>query len=161
MGRVVGIDLGTTNSVVAVMEGGKPVVIANAEGMRTTPSVVGINKEEERLVGQMARRQSVLDPQNTFYGVKRFIGRKYGELNPDSKQVPYTIRKDENDFTLGPIEPISQRGRCRLIQNALHIKTRNAARITSRLSLRVIKVGGHRNHRTRDGLSQIATGFIN
>ncbi len=95
MGRVVGIDLGTTNSVVAVMEGGKPVVIANAEGMRTTPSVIGINKEEERLVGQMARRQSVLDPQNTFYGVKRFIGRKYGELNPESKQVPYTIRKDE------------------------------------------------------------------
>ena len=95
MGRVVGIDLGTTNSVVAVMEGGKPVVIANAEGMRTTPSVVGINKEGERLVGQMARRQSVLDPQNTFFGVKRFIGRKYGELSPESKRVPYTIRKDE------------------------------------------------------------------
>ena len=95
MGRVVGIDLGTTNSVVAVMEGGKPVVIANAEGMRTTPSVVGINKEGERLVGQMARRQSVLDPQNTFFGVKRFIGRKYSELSPESKRVPYTIRKDE------------------------------------------------------------------
>lgn len=95
MGRVVGIDLGTTNSVVAVMEGGKPVVIANAEGMRTTPSVVGINKEGERLVGQMARRQSVLDPQNTFFGVKRFIGRRYGELSPESKRVPYTIRKDE------------------------------------------------------------------
>ncbi len=95
MGRVVGIDLGTTNSVVAVMEGGKPVVIANAEGMRTTPSVVGINKEGERLVGQMARRQAVLDPQNTFFGVKRFIGRRYGELSPESKRVPYTIRKDE------------------------------------------------------------------
>ena len=95
MGKVVGIDLGTTNSVVAVMEGGKPIVIANAEGMRTTPSVVGFSKDGERLVGQMARRQSVLNPQNTFYGVKRYIGRKYGELSPESKRVPYTIRKDE------------------------------------------------------------------
>jgi len=95
MGKVVGIDLGTTNSVVAVMEGGKPIVIANAEGMRTTPSVVGFNKDGERLVGQMARRQAVLNPQNTFYGVKRFIGRKYTETSPESKRVPYTIRKDE------------------------------------------------------------------
>jgi len=96
MGKVVGIDLGTTNSVVAVMEGGKPVVIANAEGMRTTPSVVGFSKEGERLVGQMARRQTVLNPQNTFYAVKRFIGRKYAELSPDSKRVAYTIRRDDN-----------------------------------------------------------------
>ena len=95
MGKVVGIDLGTTNSVVAVMEGGKPVVIANAEGMRTTPSVVGFSKEGERVVGQMARRQTVLNPQNTFYAVKRFIGRKYTELSPESKRVPYTIRRDE------------------------------------------------------------------
>ncbi len=95
MGKVVGIDLGTTNSVVAVMEGGKPVVIANAEGMRTTPSVVGFSKEGEKVVGQMARRQTVLNPQNTFFAVKRFIGRQYGELNADSKRVPYTIRKDE------------------------------------------------------------------
>ncbi len=95
MGKVVGIDLGTTNSVVAVMEGGKPVVIANAEGMRTTPSVVGFSKDGERLVGQMARRQIELNPQNTFYGIKRFMGRKYAELSPQSKQVPYTIRKDE------------------------------------------------------------------
>ncbi|ALF54562.1 molecular chaperone DnaK [Nostoc piscinale CENA21] len=95
MGKVVGIDLGTTNSVVAVMEGGKPVVIANAEGMRTTPSVVGFSKDGERVVGQMARRQTVLNPQNTFFAVKRFIGRKYGELSPESKRVPYTIRKDD------------------------------------------------------------------
>ncbi|MEH2455522.1 molecular chaperone DnaK [Nostoc sp.] len=95
MGKVVGIDLGTTNSVVAVMEGGKPMVIANAEGMRTTPSVVGFSKEGERVVGEMARRQTILNPQNTFFAVKRFIGRKYGELSPDSKRVPYTIRKDE------------------------------------------------------------------
>ncbi len=95
MGKVVGIDLGTTNSVVAVMEGGKPVVIANAEGMRTTPSVVGFSKDGERVVGQMARRQTVLNPQNTFFAVKRFIGRKYSELSPESKRIPYTIRKDE------------------------------------------------------------------
>jgi len=97
MGKVVGIDLGTTNSVVAVMEGGKPVVIANAEGMRTTPSVVAFSKEGERLVGQMARRQGVLNPQNTFYGIKRFVGRRYSELNPESKRVPYTIRRDPED----------------------------------------------------------------
>ncbi|MFO8041258.1 MAG: molecular chaperone DnaK [Sodalinema sp.] len=95
MARVVGIDLGTTNSVVAVMEGGKPVVIANAEGMRTTPSVVGFSKDGERLVGQLARRQTVLNPQNTFYAIKRFVGRKYTELDPVSKRVPYTIRRDD------------------------------------------------------------------
>ena len=95
MGKVVGIDLGTTNSVVAVMEGGKPVVIANAEGMRTTPSVVGFSKDEELVVGQLARRQAVLNPQNTFYGIKRYMGRRYSELQPESKKVPYTIRRDE------------------------------------------------------------------
>ncbi|NJM97977.1 MAG: molecular chaperone DnaK [Phormidesmis sp. RL_2_1] len=96
MGKVVGIDLGTTNSVVAVMEGGKPVVIANAEGMRTTPSVVAFSKEGEKLIGQAARRQSVLNPQNTFYAIKRFVGRKYDELSPDSKRVPYTVRRGES-----------------------------------------------------------------
>ena len=95
MGKVVGIDLGTTNSVVAVMEGGKPVVIANAEGMRTTPSVVGFSKDGERLVGQLARRQTISNPQNTFYAVKRYIGRNYAELGADSKRVAYTIRRDE------------------------------------------------------------------
>ena len=95
MGKVVGIDLGTTNSVVAVMEGGKPTVIANSEGMRTTPSVVGFNKDGELVVGQLARRQSVLNPENTFYGVKRFVGRQYAELQPESKRVPYTIKRDE------------------------------------------------------------------
>ncbi|ERT05357.1 chaperone protein DnaK [Lyngbya aestuarii BL J] len=95
MGRVVGIDLGTTNSVVAVMEGGKPIVIANSEGMRTTPSVVGFTREGERIVGQMARRQAILDPQNTYFGVKRLMGNKYTDLNPASKRVPYTVRRDE------------------------------------------------------------------
>lgn len=96
MGRVVGIDLGTTNSVVAIMEGGKPVAIANSEGMRTTPSVVGFNKDGELVVGQMARRQAVLNPQNTFYAIKRFMGRKYAELQPEIKRVPYTIRRDDS-----------------------------------------------------------------
>jgi molecular chaperone DnaK len=97
MGKVVGIDLGTTNSVIAVMEGGKPVVIANAEGGRTTPSVVAFGKDGERLIGQLARRQAVLNPLNTFYAFKRFMGRKYTELNADSKRVPYAIRRDEGD----------------------------------------------------------------
>jgi molecular chaperone DnaK len=97
MGKIVGIDLGTTNSVVAVMEGGKPVVIANVEGSRITPSVVGFGKEGERLIGQLARRQAVLNPQNTFFGIKRYIGRKYSELTPESKRVPYTIRRDQSD----------------------------------------------------------------
>lgn len=97
MGRVVGIDLGTTNSVVAVMEGGKPLVIPNSEGSRTTPSVVGFNKDGELVVGQMAWRQAVLNPKNTYHGIKRFIGRKYGELSEQSKGVPYTIRRDELD----------------------------------------------------------------
>jgi molecular chaperone DnaK len=95
MGKVVGIDLGTTNSVIAVMEGGKPVVIANQEGGRTTPSVVAFGKDGERLIGQLARRQTVLNPLNTFYAFKRFMGRKYAELNADSKRVPYTIRRDD------------------------------------------------------------------
>ncbi len=95
MGKVVGIDLGTTNSVIAVMEGGQPTVIANAEGTRTTPSVVAFTKDGERLVGQMARRQGVLNPENTFYSVKRFIGRRYKELNPESLQVAYKVSQDE------------------------------------------------------------------
>ena len=96
MGKVVGIDLGTTNSVVAVMEGGKPVVIANAEGMRTTPSVVAFSKEGEKLIGDAARRQAILNPQNTFYAIKRFVGRKYDELSSESKRVPYTVRRGES-----------------------------------------------------------------
>ena len=95
MGKIVGIDLGTTNSVVAVMEGGKPIVIANSEGSRTTPSVVSFTKDGERLVGQMARRQAVLNPDNTFYSVKRFIGRKHSELSTENKRVPYTILRDD------------------------------------------------------------------
>ena len=91
MGKVVGIDLGTTNSVVAVMEGGKPSVIANAEGFRTTPSVVAYAKNGDRLVGQIAKRQAVMNPENTLYSVKRFIGRRHDEVNNESSEVPYKV----------------------------------------------------------------------
>jgi molecular chaperone DnaK len=95
MGRIVGIDLGTTNSVVAVLEGGRPQVIANAEGTRTTPSVVGFNRDQELLVGQPARRQLVLNPRNTFANLKRFVGRSWDELDDDSLAVPYTVRAND------------------------------------------------------------------
>ena len=93
MGKVVGIDLGTTNSCVSVMEGGKPTVIANAEGFRTTPSVVAYTKNQDQLVGQIAKRQAVMNPDNTFYSVKRFIGRRVDEVNEESKEVSYGIEK--------------------------------------------------------------------
>jgi molecular chaperone DnaK len=94
MGKVVGIDLGTTNSVVAVMEGGKPTVIPNAEGFRTTPSVIAYTKNGDRLVGQIAKRQAVINPDNTFYSVKRFIGRKSDEVSEELKQVSYIVKTD-------------------------------------------------------------------
>ena len=93
MGKVVGIDLGTTNSCVSVMEGGKPTVIANAEGFRTTPSVVAYTKNQDKLVGQIAKRQAVMNPENTFYSVKRFIGRRVDEVNEESKEVSYGVEK--------------------------------------------------------------------
>lgn len=91
MAKVVGIDLGTTNSCVAVMEGGKPTVIANAEGFRTTPSVVAYAKNGDRLVGQIAKRQAVMNPENTFYSVKRFIGRRYDEVTNELTEVSYKV----------------------------------------------------------------------
>ncbi|HIK26504.1 MAG: molecular chaperone DnaK [Oscillatoriaceae bacterium SKW80] len=91
MGKVVGIDLGTTNSCVAVMEGGKPTVIANAEGFRTTPSVVAFTKNGDRLVGQIAKRQAVMNPENTFYSVKRFIGRRFDEVTHETTEVSYKV----------------------------------------------------------------------
>ncbi|MBS1957013.1 MAG: molecular chaperone DnaK [Cyanobacteria bacterium SZAS-4] len=92
MTKAVGIDLGTTNSVVAVMEGGKPIVIANTEGARTTPSIVAFTKTGERLVGQLARRQSVLNPESTIYSIKRFIGRRFDEVSEEMKTVSYKVR---------------------------------------------------------------------
>src|SRR5450631_3921606 len=91
MSKIIGIDLGTTNSVVSVMEGGQPVVIPNQEGGRTTPSVVGFAKNGERLVGQVAKRQAVTNPTNTVFSIKRFMGRKSGEVSEEMKMVPYTV----------------------------------------------------------------------
>lgn len=96
MGKVVGIDLGTTNSVVAAIEGGKPSVITNIEGFRTTPSIVAYTKKQELLVGQIAKRQAVINPENTFFSVKRFIGSKEVEVSNESKQLPYKVTKDQN-----------------------------------------------------------------
>src|SRR5438105_4329180 len=97
MSKIIGIDLGTTNSVVAVMEGNEPKVIVNAEGSRLTPSVVGFAKNGERLVGQVAKRQAVTNPENTVFSIKRFMGRKYEEVNEEMKMVPYKVTRAPND----------------------------------------------------------------
>ena len=95
-GKVIGIDLGTTNSVVAVMEGGQPTVIVNQEGARLTPSVVAFSKDGERLVGQVAKRQAVTNPDNTVFSIKRFMGRKFEEVSSETKRVPYTVSRADN-----------------------------------------------------------------
>jgi molecular chaperone DnaK len=97
MSKIIGIDLGTTNSVVAVMQGGEPTVIPNQEGARTTPSVVAITKSGERLVGQVAKRQSITNPENTVYSIKRFIGRRFDEVQEEAKRVPYKVVKGPHD----------------------------------------------------------------
>ena len=96
MSKIIGIDLGTTNSVVAVMEGGEPVVITNPEGSRITPSVVGFTKSGERLVGQVAKRQAVTNPENTIFSIKRFMGRKFDEVSEEMKMVPYSVQRASN-----------------------------------------------------------------
>src|SRR5881409_3446039 len=96
--KIIGIDLGTTNSVVAVMEGGDPVVIPNAEGGRVTPSVVAFTKDGERLVGQVAKRQAVTNPQNTVFSIKRFMGRRINEVTQETKRVPYKVVSGPNDL---------------------------------------------------------------
>src|SRR5512136_973525 len=96
MAKILGIDLGTTNSCMSVMEGGEPVVLENSEGARTTPSIVAFTKSGERLVGQAAKRQAVTNPENTVFSVKRFMGRKYDEIGEESKRVPYKIVKAAN-----------------------------------------------------------------
>jgi molecular chaperone DnaK len=98
MPKVIGIDLGTTNSVVAVMEGGEPKVIPNEEGGRTTPSVVAFTKDGQRLVGQIARRQAITNPQNTIFSIKRFMGRRFSEVTSEMKLVPYTVKAGKNDM---------------------------------------------------------------
>ncbi|MGH9803644.1 MAG: Hsp70 family protein, partial [Candidatus Acidiferrales bacterium] len=96
MGKIIGIDLGTTNSVVAVMQGGEPVVTPNQEGSRLTPSVVGFTKSGERLVGQVAKRQAITNPENTVYSIKRFMGRRHDEVQTEIKQVPYKVVASSN-----------------------------------------------------------------
>src|SRR5438046_3328427 len=97
MAKVLGIDLGTTNSCMAVMEGGDPAVLENSEGSRTTPSIVAFSKTGERLVGQAAKRQAVTNPQNTIYSIKRFMGRKFNEVNEEMKIVPYKVAHGDAD----------------------------------------------------------------
>src|SRR5437016_1166379 len=94
MAKIIGIDLGTTNSCVAVMEGGEPKVIPNEEGGRTTPSVVGFTKTGERLVGQVAKRQAITNPENTVYSIKRFMGRRFDEVTEEMKMVPYKVERE-------------------------------------------------------------------
>src|SRR5436305_11401439 len=100
MGKIIGIDLGTTNSCVAVMEAGQPTVIANQEGQRTTPSVVAFTKTGERLVGQVAKRQAITNPENTIYSIKRFIGRRFDEVNEEMKMVPYKVERDGDNVSI-------------------------------------------------------------
>lgn len=100
MGKIIGIDLGTTNSCVAVMEGGEPVVIPNSEGSRTTPSVVAFSKNGERLVGQVAKRQAITNPTNTIYSIKRFMGRRHSEVKRERESVPYTVVSGKNDVAV-------------------------------------------------------------
>src|SRR6187549_2356156 len=96
MGKIIGIDLGTTNSVVAAMEGGEPQVIPNAEGSRITPSVVAFSKSGERLVGQVAKRQAITNPSNTVFSIKRFMGRKFSEVTEEMKMVPFSVAPAAN-----------------------------------------------------------------
>ncbi|HVV71865.1 MAG TPA: Hsp70 family protein, partial [Verrucomicrobiae bacterium] len=96
MGKIIGIDLGTTNSVVAVMEAGQPTVIANQEGARTTPSVVAFTKSGDRLVGQVAKRQAITNPEQTIFSIKRFMGRNYNEVSEEMKMVPYKVVRGDN-----------------------------------------------------------------
>ena len=108
MGKIVGIDLGTTNSVVGVIEAGRPVIIASSEGTRTTPSIVGFTKDSEIVIGDQARRQMVLNPKNTFFNLKRFVGREWDELDETSISVPYNIKSNDNG-NVRVLSPFTQR----------------------------------------------------
>src|SRR5438445_230368 len=100
MAKTIGIDLGTTNSVVAVMEGGEPKVIPNEEGSRTTPSVVAFSKTGEILVGQVAKRQAITNPENTIYSIKRFMGRRYEEVRDEMKMVPFKVEPESDHVVI-------------------------------------------------------------
>ncbi|NCO69766.1 MAG: Hsp70 family protein, partial [Acidobacteria bacterium] len=104
MSRIIGIDLGTTNSVVAVMEGGKPTVITNQEGNRTTPSVVGFTRTGERPVGQVAKRQAITNPTNTIFSIKRFMGRRFDEVQQEIRMFPFHVTSGDNDTARVEVE---------------------------------------------------------
>ena len=104
MGKTVGIDLGTTNSVVAALEGGEPTVIPNAEGSRTTPSVVAFTKDGERLVGAPAKRQAIINPENTVYSIKRFMGRRFEEVENERGIVPYKVKEGRNGMAVVEVD---------------------------------------------------------
>jgi molecular chaperone DnaK len=95
-GKVIGIDLGTTNSCVSILEGGQPTVIPNSEGGRTTPSVIGFTKTGERVIGNPAKRQAITNPKNTVYSIKRFMGRRYEEVSEERSRVPYEVMRGDN-----------------------------------------------------------------
>ena len=100
MGKIIGIDLGTTNSCVAIMEGGQPVVIQNSEGQRTTPSIVAFTDKGERLVGQPAKNQMITNPENTVYSIKRFMGRRFGEVREEIRRVPFIVTESGDDVRI-------------------------------------------------------------
>src|SRR5436309_4168889 len=108
MAKVIGIDLGTTNSCMAVMEGGEPLVLENSEGKRTTPSVVAFSKTGERLVGEAAKRQAITNPRNTVYSIKRFMGRKFDEVQEEIKRVPYKVVRAANGDVAVEVDTESQ-----------------------------------------------------
>jgi molecular chaperone DnaK len=129
MAKILGIDLGTTNSCMAAMEAGEPVVLENSEGARTTPSVVAFSKTGERLVGQAAKRQAVTNPQNTVFSVKRFMGRKYSEVQDELKRVPYKVVEAANGDAYIEVEVSGEKKRFR--ESALSVATTNSwARFT-------------------------------
>ena len=111
MAKILGIDLGTTNSCMAVMENGEPVVLENSEGARTTPSIVAFTKSGERLVGQAAKRQAVTNPANTIFSIKRFMGRKDAEVQDEQRRVPYKIVKASNGDASVEVESTARRSR--------------------------------------------------
>ena len=143
--KIIGIDLGTTNSVVAVMEGGDPVVIPNAEGGRTTPSVVAFTKDNERLVGQVAKRQAVTNPKQTIFSIKRFMGRRVDEVTEETRRVPYKIAPGANGLAVG-------RNRRQEVQPARDLRDDSAEDETDRGGLS--RDQGHRGGHYRTGLFQ-------
>src|SRR5258706_3585075 len=159
MAKVIGIDLGTTNSVMAVMEGGEPTVLENSEGSRLTPSVVAITKNGERLVGQVAKRQAVTNPENTVFSIKRLMGRKYDdpEVQRTIKSVPYKITRAPNGdvrIVLGGREFSPQEISWMILQK---MKVDAEARLSERVTQAVITLPAHFNDAQRQATKDAGT----